>query len=69
MRGRRMRYGVCLKEGGMSGSHGGGGDRRFVDVSRRFAPGAGAATAQRRIHHLVLFASKVNDFHEHRSLM
>lgn len=70
MRGRRMRYGAYLKEGGMSGSGGvGGGARRVVDISRRFDPGAGAAAAQGRIHRLVLFASKVNGFHKHRILM
>lgn len=72
MRGRRMRYGVCLKEGGMSGSRGGGGGggaRRFVNISKRFDPGAGAAAAQGRSHRLVLFASKVNGFHKHRILM
>lgn len=47
MRGRRMRYGVCLKEGGMRGSGGGGGARRVVNISRRFDTGAdvGAAAA------------------------
>ena len=71
MRGRRMRYGVCLKKGGMSGSGGGGdgGARRVVNTSRRFDPGAGAAAAQRCIHRLDLFASKVNGFHKHRILI
>lgn len=46
MKGRRMRCGVCLREGGMSGSCGGA-IRRDVNIRRSTGLDVGAVAAQR----------------------